>query len=146
MAGIRQKDTAPEKIIRSGLHRLGYRFRLHDPKLPGRPDLVFQSRRAVIEIRGCFWHGHKCKLFRWPSTRADFWREKIVSNIERDVRNSVALLERGWRLAVVWECQLKRRKGLSCGTVLKELSQFLENSEEYLIIGDSNTVSASELP
>jgi DNA mismatch endonuclease, patch repair protein len=145
MSRIRGKDTSPEKIVRSGLHGLGYRFRLHDPKLPGRPDLVFRSRRAVIEIRGCFWHGHDCGLFRWPSTRSDFWRQKIVSNIDRDERNRFALLEAGWRLAVVWECQIKGGKSTPGGAVLQELCRFLDGSDRYVAVGNSNTVIAPGL-
>lgn len=97
MSGIRDKDTKPEMLIRSRLHRLGYRFRLYDRNLGGRPDIVFASKRAVIEIRGCFWHGHACHLFRWPQSRADFWQDKILGNVSRDLRNQRTLLEQGWR-------------------------------------------------
>ena len=84
MAGIRRKDTKPEIMVRKALHHLGYRYRLHDRKLPGKPDLVLPRYRAVILIHGCFWHAHECHLFKWPSTRNAFWREKIGRNRCRD--------------------------------------------------------------
>lgn len=84
MAGIRGKDTKPELVVRRGLHALGFRFRLHDRALSGKPDMVLPRWRAVIFIHGCFWHAHDCPLFRWPGTRQDFWRQKIGRNQERD--------------------------------------------------------------
>lgn len=141
MAGIRGRDTRPELLIRSGLHRLGYRFRLHDRKLPGRPDLVFRSRMAAIEVRGCFWHGHDCHLFRWPGTRQEFWQAKISANIVRDQRNRELLLEAGWRLAEVWECQLKGRHRQSPEQVLSALAAFLEGKGPRCVIGTDRTVA-----
>ncbi|WP_337661085.1 very short patch repair endonuclease [Erythrobacter sp. Alg231-14] len=146
MAGIRGSDTIPEKLIRSGLHRLGFRFRLHDRNLPGRPDLVFPSRRAVIEVRGCFWHGHDCHLFRWPRTREEFWRSKITANIERDERNRSALLDVGWRVAVVWECQMKGKSRLPQKEVLSELARFLQSDQQECFLGDHRTVSIPHGP
>ena len=140
MAGIGGRNTKPELLIRSGLHRMGYRFRLHDRRLPGKPDLVFPSRRAVIEVRGCFWHGHDCHLFRWPATREEFWRAKIAGNIARDRRNREQLMEEGWRIAEVWECQIKGRERQPAGEVLDELADFLEDDEERLVIGADRTV------
>ena len=144
MSGIRGRDTSPEKLIRSGLHRFGYRFRLHDRSLPGRPDLVFPSRRAIIEVRGCFWHGHDCHLFHWPQTRAEFWRTKILGNIERDERNRAAIFEAGWRVAEVWECQLKGKERQTHKAVLWGLREFLEGSETHCVIGNSQTVAIPE--
>lgn len=141
MAGIRGRDTKPELIVRSGLHRAGYRYRLHDPRLPGRPDLVFPGRRAVIEVRGCFWHGHDCGLFRWPATRPEFWRKKIAGNIARDQRNRDALLTSGWRVAEVWDCQLKGRNRKEPDAIIGRLSAFLEGSEAFLSIGGDQTVT-----
>src|SRR5690606_16975078 len=86
MSGIRGKNTRPELILRSALHRKGFRFRLHRKDLPGRPDMIFPQYRAVLFVHGCFWHGHNCHLFKWPSTREEFWREKIAGNIKRDKR------------------------------------------------------------
>lgn len=107
MSGIKGADTKPELIIRSGLHRRGFRFRLHDKKLPGKPDLVLPKYNAVIFVNGCFWHKHDCHLFKWPKTRQEFWRKKISGNAERDERNVQALLDDGWRVMTVWECALK---------------------------------------
>jgi DNA mismatch endonuclease (patch repair protein) len=144
MAGIRGRDTRPEMIVRRGLHALGYRYRLHDRSLPGRPDLVFTSRHAVILVNGCFWHGHDCHLFRWPGTRQEFWRSKIAGNVARDRRNLEALLEAGWRVAVVWECQLKGRERQEPETVIGALAAFLESSDRRCMIGVDQTVTASE--
>ena len=87
ISGIRGQNTKPELAVRSQLHRIGFRFRVHCRDLPGKPDLVFRKHNAVIFVHGCFWHGHDCHLFRWPTTRSEFWREKINSNIARDHRH-----------------------------------------------------------
>jgi DNA mismatch endonuclease, patch repair protein len=107
MAGIKGRDTKPEMILRRGLHGKGFRFRLHARHLPGKPDMVFPKHRAVIFANGCFWHGHDCPLFRWPSTRVEFWKEKITGNRDRDSRVQSNLLLTGWRVLTVWECALK---------------------------------------
>ena len=102
MAGIGPTNTKPEMLIRRRLHALGYRYRLHVKGLPGKPDLVFPSRRAAIFVHGCFWHGHNCTLFRWPATREEFWRSKIGGNVARDRRNDAALeAGLGERLALI---------------------------------------------
>jgi DNA mismatch endonuclease, patch repair protein len=107
MAAIRAKDTRPEMLVRRSLHAVGVRFRLHSRDLPGRPDIVLPKHRAVIFINGCFFHGHSCSYFRWPATRAKFWRTKIAGNRERDVRNRSQLIDQGWRVLTVWECALR---------------------------------------
>ena len=109
MSGIRGKDTKPEMVVRRGLHARGFRFRLHDKRLPGKPDLVFPKYRAVIFVHGCFWHGHDCDLFKWRKTREAFWREKINRNSERDRRTIGLLLGVGWSVKVVWECEVRQR-------------------------------------
>ena len=121
MAGIRGKNTKLELVIRSVLHRRGFRFRLYRRDLPGKPDLVFPKHRAVIFIHGCFWHGHGCHLFQWPKTREDFWRQKIGSNVARDRRQFSALRDAGWRVATIWECAMKGRYRLPVETVAEEL-------------------------
>ncbi len=100
MAAIRGKDTRPEMIIRRGLHARGFRFRLHAAGLPGKPDLVFPKYRAVVLVNGCFWHGHECSMFRWPSSRQEFWKEKITGNKRRDLANLEGLADAGWRTCV----------------------------------------------
>jgi DNA mismatch endonuclease (patch repair protein) len=107
MSGIRARDTQPEMQLRKALHARGLRYRLHDTRLPGKPDLVFPKWRAVVFVHGCFWHGHGCRLFKWPATRAEWWRAKIGTNMARDVRNQDALTAMGWRALVVWECDLR---------------------------------------
>lgn len=107
MSRIRGRDTKPEMLIRRGLHARGFRFRLHARDLPGRPDLVFPRRRAVILIHGCFWHGHDCPMFRLPASRADFWQTKIEATRARDARAADALAEAGWRQLTIWECAVR---------------------------------------
>ncbi|NGM90600.1 DNA mismatch endonuclease Vsr [Parapusillimonas sp. SGNA-6] len=106
MSRIRSKNTAPEMLVRRMLHSLGYRYVLHDSRLPGRPDLVFPSRRKAIQIHGCFWHGHDCPRGFKPKSHADFWAAKIEMNRARDARNLAALSDLGWDTLVVWECEM----------------------------------------
>ncbi|SOC89897.1 T/G mismatch-specific endonuclease [Ensifer adhaerens] len=113
MSGIRGTNTRPELQVRKALHAAGFRYRLHERKLPGKPDLVLPKYRAVIFVHGCFWHGHGCHLFRMPSSNSVFWQEKIAGNVARDKVAVDRLRESGWRVATVWECALKgktRRK------------------------------------
>ena len=126
MSGIQGRDTKPEIMIRRALHALGFRYRLHDARLPGKPDLSFAGLKAVIQVNGCFWHGHDCHLFRWPATRKKFWREKITSNKERDKRYLGELSTMGWRTLTIWECALKGKgrirpeETIACGTCKPE--------------------------
>lgn len=113
MAKIRSKDTKPELMLRKGLHALGYRYRLHDPKLPGKPDLVFPSRRKVVFVNGCFWHGHDCPVgSRLPKSNTEFWRDKRAKNQARDERQLAQLDLLGWESLVVWECEVKASQGV----------------------------------
>jgi DNA mismatch endonuclease (patch repair protein) len=125
MSGIRGKDTKPELMLRRGLHGRGFRFRLHAHLLPGRPDMVFPRRQAVLFAHGCFWHGHDCPLFRLPGTRTDFWQSKIAANQMRDASAHAALLSGGWRIATVWECALRGRGALPFHDVLDMLAGWL---------------------
>jgi DNA mismatch endonuclease (patch repair protein) len=127
MAGIRGKDTGPELVIRSGLHALGFRYRLHHPGLPGKPDLVLPRWRAAVQIHGCFWHGHDCPLFRWPGTRQEFWRAKIGRNIERDAEVGAALDRAGWRVLTVWECAMKGRTRIETGVLIAAVAEWLRS-------------------
>lgn len=110
MAEIKAKNTKPEMIVRRGLHAMGLRFRLHDRKLPGKPDLVFPKYRVVAFVNGCFWHGHECAQFKWPTTREEFWRDKIVTTRARDIAAVTALAGLGWNVVVAWECELRASK------------------------------------
>nr|WP_081502627.1 very short patch repair endonuclease [Variovorax sp. CF313] len=107
MGRIRSVDTKPELVVRRMLHRLGYRYVLHDKRLPGKPDLVFPLRKAVIFVDGCFWHGHDCRLGSKPKTNAAFWQNKILGNKRRDMRHRRTLRKLGWRVATVWECSTR---------------------------------------
>lgn len=131
MAGIKGRDTKPEWIIRRGLHRLGFRYRLYARELPGRPDLVLAKHRAVVFIHGCFWHGHDCPLFKWPKTREEFWRTKIGGNVDRDARAIDILTRQGWRVAIVWECAL-RGAGRDPGAIVDRLAAWLEGDSKGL--------------
>lgn len=112
MGAIKGKDTKPEVIIRRHLHRNGFRFRLHVTDLPGKPDIVLPKWRAVVEVRGCFWHRHEgCAFATAPGTRPEFWSAKFAANVARDRRNDGQIKALGWRLAIVWECALKRDQG-----------------------------------
>ena len=113
MRAIRSKNTSPEKAVRSLVHRLGYRFRLHRKDLPGTPDLVFPSRRKVIFVHGCFWHSHDCKPGLVPNTNRDFWIPKLKQNADRDRRNIEALTANGWQSLVIWQCELKDLPAIS---------------------------------
>ena len=102
MSGIRGKNTRPELLIRKGLHARGFRFRLHDKRLPGKPDLVLPKYSAVIFVHGCFWHGHDCHLFKWPQSRREFWRKKITRNKVKDAESYVSLKKEGWYILTIW--------------------------------------------
>lgn len=130
MAGIRGKNTKPELAIRSALHALGFRYRLHRKDLPGRPDIVFPKYRAVVMVHGCFWHGHDCNLFRWPTTREDFWRTKIGRNMERDRMQHAALVAAGWRIGTIWECAVKGPARLPFEEVVERCVMWLKSDEE----------------
>lgn len=134
MAGIAGKNTKPELVLRRGLHALGFRFRLHDCALPGKPDIVLPRYRAVVLAHGCFWHGHDCHLFKVPATRTDFWLAKIARNREVDHRTMAQLSEQGWRRAVVWECALKGRTRLPLDDVLASCAHWLKEGAEVLEI------------
>ena len=110
MAGIGSRDTRPELVLRRALHARGLRYRLHDRKLPGTPDLVFRRFGAVCFVHGCFWHRHAgCPYATTPATREQFWQSKFDANVERDRRNRHDLLHAGWRIAIVWECVLRKQ-------------------------------------
>lgn len=121
MSRVRGKNTKPELTVRSLAHRMGYRFRLHRADLPGRPDMAFPSRMAVVFVHGCFWHQHKgCPKGTVPASRPDFWLPKLQRNVERDGATIAALDAMGWRSLVIWECELK-----DAAAVVRRLRDFL---------------------
>lgn len=121
MSRVKNKNTKPEVQVRSMLHRMGYRFRLHRRDLPGAPDVVLPRHRKVIFVHGCFWHNHDCPRGKRPSTRIEFWNAKLDANVERDRANRKALEEQGWKVLVVWQCELK-----NSDTLREKLRRFME--------------------
>ena len=123
MSLVRSRDTKPELFVRSLTHRLGYRFRLHSKRLPGRPDLVFASKQKVIYVHGCFWHSHRnCENARIPKSRKKFWEGKLSANKLRDGNNLRAIKRLGWSYLVLWECQLARPEALA-GRIIEFLDE-----------------------
>lgn len=127
MAGIRDKNTRPELILRRGLHALGFRFRLNVKVMPGKPDLVFSRRKAVLFAHGCFWHRHDCPLFVWPGTREDWWRAKLNRNRDVDADAAAALAVAGWRVGIVWECAVKGRNRRPVESVIEASATWLRS-------------------
>lgn len=109
MQNVQTKNTAPEIKLRSLLHRDGFRFRVNRKDLPGKPDIVLPKYKAVIFVHGCFWHGHDCRRGQRPQTNTDFWNQKIDKNIERDKKDITLLENLGWRVLIVWECEIKKK-------------------------------------
>jgi DNA mismatch endonuclease (patch repair protein) len=136
MQAIRGKDTTPELLVRSMVHRLGLRFRLHGQKLPGKPDLVLAKHRSVIFVHGCFWHRHDCKLAATPKTRPEFWSAKFRANVERDQRVKAQLEKLGWRVVEIWECETRRAETLE----LRLRQEFAER------LGPSTTAAQASRP
>lgn len=127
MSRIRGRDTKPELRIRKALHARGFRYRVHQSRLPGKPDIVLPRFRAVVLVHGCFWHGHNCPLFRLPGTRTDFWRDKIARNQTRDREVAVALRDAGWRRTTIWECSLRGPQRRDFDTLIDRVSDWLRN-------------------
>lgn len=139
MSGIRGKNTGPELLVRKGLYKQGLRYRLHGNSLPGNPDLVLKKHKVVVFVHGCFWHKHGCKLFKMPETRTDFWETKLEGNRLRDEKNLVALLEAGWRVAVVWECWLRRNNAKGNPEAMKCLADWIRSGQGtgYVLAADA---------
>ena len=129
MSRVRSKDTKPELVVRKGLHAQGFRYRLHDKKLPGRPDIVLPRWRAAVEVRGCYWHGHE-GCGRMPKTRHEFWGPKIQKNRDRDARNAAALLDAGWRLLIVWECTMVGRGRWDRNVLIDAISDWIRSADQ----------------
>ena len=127
MSGIRGKDTGLEMLLRRGLHRAGFRFRLHAKDLPGRPDIVLPRYGAVVQANGCFWHGHDCSLFKMPATNREKWSEKIARNRERDEVNRKLLVDAGWRVLDVWECAGRGPGRMERDEMIERVCEWLES-------------------
>ena len=126
MSKIKSKDTKPELIVRSALHKKGFRFRLHDKSLPGKPDIVLRKYKTVIHVRGCFWHGHSCIDGHIPKSRRNYWKPKIERNIERDKKNDKELRKLGWQVITVRECKLTSKKKTS--NEILRITKFLKEN------------------
>lgn len=131
MSGIKGKNTRPEVSIRKALHARGFRYRIHANNLPGKPDLVLPKYKAVVFVHGCFWHGHSCKYFKVPKTRANFWLDKIGKNQIRDSLQVALLIEQGWRVAVVWECAVKNNKNGRSNLLIDSVADWLLSDSGY---------------
>lgn len=125
MRAVGQKHTRPEMVVRRALHSLGYRFRIHRQDLPGSPDIVLPKYKTAIFVHGCFWHRHSgCKKATMPKTRAEFWARKFEHNVARDKQNEVALLELGWHVLIIWECETKPADALAAKLALELTRDF----------------------
>lgn len=138
MAGIKGKDTKPELLIRKALHKKGFRYRIHDKSLPGKPDIVLPKYKAVIFVHGCFWHAHSCHLFKWPSTKSDFWQAKISRNKELDLINFNKLLDEGWRIGIMWECAVKGKHKHSIEFVTSKITEWLLSDIQVFELSDKS--------
>jgi DNA mismatch endonuclease, patch repair protein len=139
MSGIRARNTRPEMRLRRELHALGFRFRLHAKDLPGKPDLLLKKHNVAIFVHGCFWHRHPdCRLASAPASNSGFWAEKFARNAERDMQATAALRNKGWRVAVVWECGLRRK---DIAIVMEQVKQWLLSDDPYIELPRAREVS-----
>ncbi len=136
MSGIRDKNTKPEYLIRKALFKRGFRFRVHVSKLPGKPDIVLPKYKAVVLVNGCFWHGHGCSLFKWPSSRVTFWREKIEHNKKHDAESLEALKTQGWRTLIIWECATKGKGRWPTEKLFDSVENWILDGTEHSEIGE----------
>jgi DNA mismatch endonuclease (patch repair protein) len=137
MSAVRSKNTTLEVELRRRLFRLGYRYRLHEHGLPGKPDMVFPKYRAVVFVNGCFWHNHDCRFGALPATRRQWWRKKLEGNRKRDATTMGALHDQGWRTLVVWECSIRQKTGrrvTALQDVSARISRFLSSKQDKALI------------
>ena len=134
MSSVKRENTSPEIILRSCLHKAGFRYRLHNKCLPGSPDIVLSRYRAVILVHGCFWHSHGCYKSSIPKSRHSFWKNKLQTNRERDERNIQSLNEQDWRVMVVWQCALSGKQAYSSNLILSFVKDWLHSSESVVQI------------
>lgn len=140
MSGIKSKDTNPELKVRKELHRRGFRYRIHNSSLPGKPDIVMSKHKTVILVHGCFWHMHDCKLFKLPQTRRDFWKNKLENNVKRDKQNNTLLNMKGWRVFVIWECSIKRKDRQFIKRAIDAFEEWLETTSLNGQYGAENVI------
>lgn len=142
MSNIRSKNTSPELLIRKALHARGFRYRVHDKHLPGTPDLVLPKYKAAVFIHGCFWHGHRCRYFKVPQTRQDFWLEKIGKNQARDEQQITALRALNWRVLTIWECAVRSMKKQRTPLLIDQIVYWLLQNSELAQIDETHLESA----
>lgn len=144
MAAIKSNDTKPEMLVRRFLHAKGFRYGLHNKKLPGCPDIVLRRFKTVIFVHGCFWHGHEnCKYYRLPKSNVEFWQTKIDRNRTRDRREIQGLHKLGWRVIVIWECQLKTKE--RCAHTLQKLAESLNGAYSITLSCPSSLAAEPEI-
>jgi len=131
MSAIKGTNTKPEIKVRKILHNKGFRFRINNRKLPGKPDLVFKKYKAVIFVNGCFWHKHNCHFFKLPATRTEFWNQKINGNVKKDSENLKNLAELGYRIMIIWECSLKGKTRLDDQILGETISTWLRSQNKF---------------
>ncbi len=142
MAGIKGRNTKPERVLRRALHARGFRYRLHAKHVPGRPDLVLAKYRAIVFVHGCFWHRHEgCRYATTPATRPEFWQAKFSANVARDIAVRDSLIETGWRVATMWECALRKPEQVEA--VAEILSKWFRNGTDTIELGERE-ISAAE--
>ena len=134
MSSVGRKNTGPEMILRYALHQSGFRYRLHDKRLPGSPDLSLSKFHAAIFVHGCFWHAHNCKFSSTPSSRKEYWVPKFQANKLRDERKIDVLLDKGWRILVLWECALKLKSRFTLDEIISMVYFWLNSDEKYIEI------------
>ncbi len=143
MAAVRSKNTCPELWLRFRLHAKGFRYRLHEKKLPGKPDIVLPKYKCVIFVHGCFWHMHRCDKFSWPLTNAYWWRKKLEMNLYRDLLAQDKLRELGWRVLILWECAIRGHRKMPTNELIEQVIEWIQNGGSYLEIPDPQTIHIS---
>ncbi len=134
MSGIKGKNTKPEIIVRKALYRKGFRYRIHQSKLAGKPDIVLNKYKTVIFTHGCFWHGHECHIFKWPKSNVNFWTQKIIGNRKRDQKNIAHLLNDGWNVIVIWECALRGKREDAISKLISEIASEIRIQKSGAVI------------
>jgi len=133
MANITSRNTKPELFVRSQLHKQGFRFRKNVKSIKGTPDIVLKKYSALVFTHGCFWHGHDCRYFKWPKTRREFWSNKIKGNRKRDTETISELLEKGWRICIVWECAIRSPNRIG---YVSQLASWIKGKHKFKEIRD----------
>lgn len=141
MSRIRGKNTKPELIIRKALFKQGFRYRINNTKLLGKPDITLSKFKVVIFVHGCFWHGHNCHLFKWPKTNESFWRHKIKKNIERDTKIKKQLISQGWRVFTIWECALRGKSRISLDLIIESCKTLINSTTQKAEISGNDLIS-----